>query len=200
MRGLLATALTILSACGVGFSAADGDSSANPSSGGHAAVQSGSSSVSGGASSVGGSGAASGSVGGSGAGAPASSSSGGVGGFTADGGGGQGGMQNGPPGWCVTTGGSIQCNPVTLAGCGGSQSCDSTASGFSCFGQGNVTPVCQVATPEQNQFCQIGYNNLPAYGNICRQPCCDDVDCDSGTCEKAAQLSFVPALGFCTCP
>jgi hypothetical protein len=89
-------------------------------------------------------------------------------------------------GSCVTVGDSVECNPVTSAGCDtdAGASCDSfdpadkTVS-YSCYPAGNVREVCEPCGFNLLDFCSPG--NTCA--GTCARYCCDDGDCGPGECD-----------------
>jgi hypothetical protein len=109
-------------------------------------------------------------------------------------------------GTCVTTGpvndagSGVECNPVTNAGCTGSDACDTNLDnggnviGFVCFsptGAAFTDALCNMCDDSTDALsCPAGQT---CFG-FCARYCCTDADCGSGHCA-AKDTSNMPLFG-----
>jgi len=174
---------------GVGGASAGGSSAGGASAGGSSAGGS-----SAGGSSAGGSSAGGSSAGGSSAGGSSAGGSGGGGNVTL-------------PAGCVTGGVTVQCNPITNAGCNtaGGQACDlgqdnTGKPGIGCFDPPNTQDLNQTCSNgSSGPFCKGTMHcsgETDAGGGTCKKFCCSKADCGSGTCN--AIDSQLGTLGTCS--
>src|SRR5262249_5393330 len=102
-------------------------------------------------------------------------------------------------GACVTLGGSVECNPVTNAGCAADQACQFDGRGGSVCSDTGTSGLCepcgQLTGP--TDFCEPDY---VCVGTLCARFCCDDGDCGSGTCFKTQPIAPNIPVGFCITP
>lgn len=128
--------------------------------------------------------------GGQGAAGPGGSGAGGStsdGGSTSNGGNAQGGNSAGGSGGTAGMGGAggnvscyelEVCDPLIPDSCGAGSACDIGGGGLQCYAPPNPQMLGQACS--DSNTCQHG---LTCVNDVCREYCCDNGDCSSGTCQ-----------------
>lgn len=82
--------------------------------------------------------------------------------------------------------GAGECNPMGPP-CGAAGSaCDVGETGFVCYPDGNTQGLGQACG--QDSYCQHG---LYCYESVCRQYCCDAVDCGGASCNPIGEVGAI---------
>lgn len=107
----------------------------------------------------------------------------------------------GPISSCGGLLGNSTCDPVTAYPCDveAGETCDfsNMLGGFDCYEGPNDSGVCETCAEESGEFCGPG-TTCNYLLERCEKYCCDDSDCESGTCLRNPFMEDAIALaGVC---
>lgn len=145
---------------------------------------------------------------GQGAAGPGGSGSGGSGGTSSNGGSGQGGDATGGSGTASGGNGGAgglamgcydlrSCDPLVPDNCGAGSACDIGGGGLQCYAPPNPQMLGQACDGDNGPTCQHG---LTCVDGTCREFCCTQSDCSSGTCEMHPESATITIPVFVCLP
>ena len=106
-------------------------------------------------------------------------------------------LPHGIPAGCLLPTLTLDCNPLTNAGCTAAGSaCDLGNSGTECFPEPNTVPANGGCPSTAGAYCVPKYHCTSQSGGTCKKFCCSSTDCGGQACTPLALESY-GTLGLC---